>query len=647
MGDRNGRVDNRQHFTDNDHPDDPIEDPTLTQLLPMNEISDDDSPPTPRFLQDQSSYRYLKWIPTPVRRVSKQAITWAKGPDPPRINVIKPWFPWLQEAPLRLLDQYIPKRRHRISLLVAYYFCWILTFALVLRQSTLATAIEEWGVPSDIGCGNTYWVAGNQCGLNGNDCRPFNGSGFAFKCPANCASAKVLNPRAVGAQEINYRPLVIGGPTDDDTTAIYRSDSFICGSAIHAGVIDNAKGGCGVVLLVGEHNNYQSSNRHGIKSIGFDSTFPSSFAFQKGITCKAKDSRWSLLFVSLTFTVVLSLFTTSPGLFFFSIFTGLFAHTGLGSDPPNFNTMTELVSNILGKFLPAAFCAFVIYKYMGVERALTGLTAQIEKTILWLGGCWVGTLSNYTFEWIPIQRLNAHDINQQPGAKLALALIIIFLIIIIVKQVFFFRMEGRLIRFLGLYGIFVTAILISLLLPGLSLRIHHYILALLLLPGTSMQTRPALLYQGLLVGLFINGIARWGFDPVLQTPAALQGDAKHNSALPHISSPEISMSSNVSSISFTWLPPPAPFDGISVLVNDVERFRGYTDEGFASDKHFVWYKNSPLLHPEYFRFGYMQGSRSWDYTKAGTWNVNGTWTEMKKGPSKVKSRSLNGEVFTI
>ena len=118
----------------------------------------------------------------------------------------------------------------------------------------------------------------------------------------------------------------------------------------------------------------------------------------------------------------------------------------------------------------------------------------------------MGALSNYTFEWIPIQRLNAHDLEQQPGAKLALAIIILILSLVVIKQVFYFRREGRLIRYLGIYGTFIGAILLSLLLPGLSLRIHHYILALLLLPGTSMQTRPALLYQGLLVGLF-TGVA--------------------------------------------------------------------------------------------------------------------------------------------
>jgi hypothetical protein len=161
-----------------------------------------------------------------------------------------------------------------------------------------------------------------------------------------------------------------------------------------------------------------------------------------------------------------------------------------------------------------------------------------------------------------------------------------------------------------------------------------------------MQTRPALLYQGILIGFFINGIARWGFDSILQTPAALQGDAQHNSALPNIPTPSIQLAEDISTIIFSLLAPPEPFDGISILVNDVERFRGYTDEGFASNKPFVWTKDPKVAEPEYFRFAYMEGSRSWDYTQAGIWNADGSWTEMKGGPSKIKSRSLNGEEMT-
>lgn len=629
------------------HPDDPIDESTQTNLLPMDEFSDDSSPPTPRFMQDQGSYRYLKWVPVPFRKFSKATVKWAKGPDIPEAHTIKPLFPFIQEAPIRFLDKHVPKRRHRILLLISFYFLWVLTFALVMHGRNTATEIEGWGKPGNIGCGNTYWVPGNRCGLNGNDCRPFSGSGFAFRCPANCAGQWVWNPRAVGDQEISYQPLVIGGPSEDDEPPIYRSDSFICSAAIHAGVINNRVGGCGVVSLVGYQTNFHNSSRNGIDSIPFDSNFPSSFTFHNKITCEANDARWELLFVSLTFTILLSLFTTSPGVFFFSIFIGLFFHVGLASDPPFTGDTASLVSNLLGKLLPASFCAYVIYVNMGVRRILIGLTAQIEKTVLWLGGCWLGSLTNYTFErWIPIQRLNGHDLKQQPGAIISLIVIVVILFFIVIKQIYFFQREGRLVQYLGIYGIFLGGIFVSLLLPGLSLRIHHYILALLLLPGTSMQTRPSLLYQGILIGFFINGIARWGFDPVLQTPSALQGDAQHNSKLPHISPPTIQLGENISSIRFSWLPPPEPFDGISVLVNDVERFRGYTDEGFASDKHFVWTKDPRANEPEYFRFAYMEGTQSWDYTRAGIWNADGSWTEMQPGASKIKSRSLDGEKMT-
>ena len=70
-------------------------------------------------------------------------------------------------------------------------------------------------------------------------------------------------------------------------------------------------------------------------------------------------------------------------------------------------------------------------------------------------------------------------------------------------------------------------ILISL--PKLRLRIHHYILGVIFMPGTRFRVRPSLAYQGLLLGFFINGIARWGFDSIIQTPAAL-GESDGSSA---------------------------------------------------------------------------------------------------------------------
>src|SRR5690606_280316 len=115
---------------------------------------------------------------------------------------------------------------------------WVVTFALVKRREVYSSDIEGWGDPQTISCGAAYWTRGNNCGLDGDDCRPFNGSGFPFRCPANCRDYQVLNPRAVGNQTAIYQARVIGGPpegSDGGGDAVYRGDSFICGSAVHAG----------------------------------------------------------------------------------------------------------------------------------------------------------------------------------------------------------------------------------------------------------------------------------------------------------------------------------------------------------------------------------------------------------------------------
>jgi hypothetical protein len=429
---------------------------------------------------------------------------------------------------------------------------------------------------------------------------------------------------------------VVGG-TADGTGAdelVYRGDSFICGAAIHAGVLQDAKGGCGVISLIGEKSNYGSVLRNGILSVGFNSSFPLSFDLNRDQNVlasagKCRDPRWNLLILSTIFTSLLSLFTTSPAAFFFPIFTILYFQIAMASDPPSYSDYPSLASTALGSFLPAAFISVLIYRFC-VRKTLKRLNAHIEKTILWLGGAWVGALSNVTLEMIPIQRLTPHDLNQQPGAIVALIVIVLVLAAIAIYQAWYFRLEGRLPRYISLYACLGVGLLILMAVPGLSLRIHHYILALLLLPGTSLQMRPSLLFQGLLVGLFINGVARWGFDSILQTPAALRGDAQIGSSIPNILAPII----NSTNITFTWDGLARGYEGVSVLVNDVERFRGSRKDG---DSSFTWERHANET-PEYFRFGFVNylpfGSVSYsDFTKAGTWWPNGTWGVIPPGIS--------------
>lgn len=613
--------------------------------------------------------RIAERVPPRLKRAWETTVTWVKGPQPPRVYRITPIFPKIQHIPIALLDRYAPKKVQRFWLLVALYICWFFVFSLMQWKSSFAVQIPGYGNPVRLGCGARYWNDGNGCGLNGDQCRPFTNASLAFRCPADCHKIQILNPHAVGDQEVVYKPLVVGGPTEQQTgfedvlvdNAVYRGDSFICASAVHSGFINDIEGGCGVLTLTGEQISLPGSKRHGIESVGFNSYFPHTFGFLSGTRAQCKDLRWPSLVPSVFFTTLLSLFTTDPGVHFWSLFVALFFHVGIVSDPPANTTYLGLLSIAFGRFLPACFCAWVTYKY-SVKRSLLGLTAQIEKTVLWLGPAWVGALNNYTFDKIPIQRLTPHDIQAQPGAIPALIIVVLSIFSIALGQAWAFRVEGRMPRYLVIYGIFVATLLIFLATPGLNLRIHHYILALLFLPGTSFQNRPSLIYQGLLVGLFVNGVARWGFASIVELPADLLRGAQQGSLLPVVS--VLAIGARNITFHLGSLPKYDPktkvtYDGISVLVNDVERFRGYGDDREYWDdstvlgQNFTWTWNRHRLRrgesegevekeeenllaqqfPEYFRFGYMAGSGVGDYSKAGKWDEKGEWIPMREGPS--------------
>jgi hypothetical protein len=589
-------------------------------LIANSDASDEEYYPEP--------YYASKYVPPRLQRIWLNVVIWVKGPQPPRPWKIHPYFPKLQTAPIQFVNSYFPKRKHKVLLLIFFYACWLLSFGLVLHRSAFAANIPGYGSPVRIRCTDRFWNDGNDCGLNGDLCRPFDNSTMPFRCPANCKRVQLLNPHAVGDQEVNYRPLVIGGPTDKKETlknTYYRGDSFICGAAIHAGFINDAYGGCGVVSQVGEKSNFPSVNRKRMQSIAFDSYFPKSFGFLPGTAAKCRDLRWPLLGVSLTFTILLSLFTTSPAVFFPSVFLGIFFHVALASDPPNLTDYYAIISIALGRLLPASFCMYAVYRF--------AVRPQFEKTILWLGGCWVGALNNYTFDKIPIERLTPHDIKNQPGAIPALIIIVLLLFSIALGQAWALRVEGRLPRYLAIYGILVATVLALVAVPKMNVRIHHYILALLLVPGTAMQNRPSLLFQGILIGLFINGIARWGFDSILQTPNELRGDAPIGSLLPLITAPIIHnnlLSGLKANITFDFhLPFPKGYEGLSILVNDVERYHEYEERMLDS---WTWTRHMESVN-EYFRFGYLKGNGRGDYTKAGVWREDGGWTEMKPGPS--------------
>lgn len=465
-----------------------------------------------------------------------------------------------------------------------------------------------------------------ECGVDGSGCRPFDNTSFPFRCPADCQNTKIYSPETIGDIEYNYRSIVIGGfkSSENEDLPIYRGDSFICGAAIHAGISSNYRGGSGVVSLTGERSNFQSVDANEISSLNFTPSFPLSFTFLKNVGENANlcsDPRWVLLIITLLITITISLFTTSPSAFFGVVFVSIYFCVALTSDPPDFENYSDVVSSAFRGFLPAVFVGLVVYHF-SIRYTLNGLKAQIEKTILWLGGCWLGALNNFTFDRLPLQRLTPHDFGQ-PGAILTLVIIVSAILVIAIFQAWAFRDEGRMPQYLAFYAGVGLLLLALIAIPNMNVRIHHFILALIFLPGTTLQTRPSLLYQGLLVGLFISGIARWGFASILQTSGDLFGN-DFGSPIPQIDVFNISGADN--SITFSLKNISHGYDSMSVVVNDVERFRGSEDH---NQDYFTWTRYKPD-EPEYFRFAFVKygiagAPTVGHFTNQGIWNVNGNW----------------------
>ena len=620
--------------------------------------------PLPVWLREASSDFRYRCVPVKIRTAARAVVTWTQGPVPPQDLKITPFFAKIQQTPTQLLDRFLPKRWHKICLLGFFYLVWFLTWSLMLRSHATSAYIEGYGRPQNLWCSASLWSSGNQCGVNGNDCRPFSGSNVPFRCPAQCDQGTILETHWVGNESHIFTSYVVGGPEsiEDDQHAIYRGDSWICQAAAHAGVVSATTGGCGVLEMVGEHDSFTGSERHGITSFSFPASFRRSYRFltlpDSDKQCPS-DSRWPLFAVTAVALALLGIFTTSPAVFFFSLYYITMFHVGLVSDPPNKANFYELISALFGKLLPGSFIAYVIY-ITSARPLLSGLTAQFEKTILYLSFLFIGALNNYTFApLIPIARLTPDDLRQ-PGAALALAIIIGVILSIALSQIYFIRLSGYLPKYLAIYAAMGGGLILLLLIPGERLRLHHYFYTLVLLPGTGFQTRPGLAYQSILMGLHINGVARWGFASIIETPASLgdvndgQGKTWWGSQGPQVNA-TVSTAGNSVYLDWGAIPIDLGVDGVSIVVNDVERWRGYVEEMDNQNGTSLERRGSKeISEPWFVRLAWMNGRSTGRYSKPATWDVGGQWLPPpgtphtdRHGPEELQTRIRCRQTSTL
>lgn len=207
-----------------------------------------------------------------------RVVTYLQGPSPPIVEQsLKPFFPRIEGFFSRLFS---PIHRYRIITLPVFLIAWFLGFTFLVRASYFNSNTSA-GSPSWIAGDNSFWAADAGCGINGTYCLPFSNSSLLFRCPAQTLDIQLLNDRAVGPDEIIFQPLVVGGL---DSLNTYRADSWICPAAIQHGLFGNTEGGCGKLQQVGAFTGYVGGSKNGVKSVGFESAFPSSYRFVEGVS---------------------------------------------------------------------------------------------------------------------------------------------------------------------------------------------------------------------------------------------------------------------------------------------------------------------------------------------------------------------------
>lgn len=222
---------------------------------------------------------------------------------------------------------------------------------------------------------------------------------------------------------------------------------------------------------------------------------------------------------ALAFNVLITCFLflllrPRPIILYWSVISIGFWHITLFSDP---QSTPPNISEGFAIFLPALFIAYGLWRLAVRFTLPLYLKAPIEYTIWYLGPFWVTVLSNMTMDKIPISRLTASDLSKRSGAITALVIIVVVVVLLAINQVRVARKTGWLPYYVGWYVAGGLVAMVLALLPGLQFRLHHYIIGIVVMPFTAFPTRLSAIYQGFLLGLFLNGGAAYGFDSILQT----------------------------------------------------------------------------------------------------------------------------------
>ncbi|GMM34494.1 hypothetical protein DASC09_018190 [Saccharomycopsis crataegensis] len=440
-----------------------------------------------------------------------------------------------------------------------------------------------------------------------------------IKCPALCDSeSKIYSTMTTGLETHKYISYVVGGGLIEDIenyehlthseqiTYPYRADSFPCAAALHAGLISATHGGSARMSFVSSNDktitSFDSKKGKYFSSVGFNSTFPYSFIFkslkdsknESGFEIIVKncyDYRMRITLVNILFGIPLMYFY--EGVIDYVVISIMaFWNIILALDPPiildNFNpeATSYLFSVGFRRLLPLAFVLYTIWR-MAVKSTLNKNASPIGKILLWYFLFWVSIMNNLTFDkYLTVDRLLISDLKGQISSILTVLIIGSILIVCVLIQTFAVWRTGKLVKYLSFYFTVIISCVLLNKIPGVTLRIHHYIFGLILIPGTYTRGFSALLFQGLLLGFIINGVARWDFASIVETDGSLRRDDPfyredlrppvfndYDRDLQALSWIESASMFNIEEQDYDDINPNI-LDGFSLIINDIERYRG-------------------------------------------------------------------------
>lgn len=585
----------------------------------------------------------------------------------------------IDEFPEKVFRKRFPKTSTQLIILVFYCTVWFsiiytILYAYLFHKPFFDPKDGSTKIPIYTYDCNSYlnWKGkNNACGFNARDCLPFEDKSYYIRCPALCdRGGWTYSAINVGNQRVKYQGYEIGGgriinPDDSQMTLSnpYRGDSFICGSAVHADIVSPIYGGCAKVNMQGFQTSFPSKEgKHNTHySVNFDSFFPSSYVFVEfldGVSSGCVDPRFLVITLNILFGLpVFYLYKSIIG-YWVVCMVGYWTLV-LSFDPPIMvdpyfpETGYELLSIGFQRLLPLCFVLYVEWK-CSVKRTLEN-GSSLCKILLWYPLLWLGVMNNVTFDRLPVDRLTPKDLREQPGAATAVGSIAGLIFICAIIQAYSLWKSGRFRKFFKIYIIFIFSLILLSLIPGLNLRLHHYILGIMLVPGCATRGGSAYLFQGILIGLILSGVSKWDFASIVETDfALLRGEAGgslppptllFDTSVPHSLSWRIDTSATENRTQIS----DGDFDGYSLLLND---FEVYVGSNTTIDIDLLFQNNLELFEmvqkaledsanntiPLYFRVARARIDSSvdnhGDYTNAGVlqW-PEGLWTSPLPGVS--------------